>query len=96
MSERNTDPNAAIENLIEVMRHKTGQGCKLRALLYSLWNGKPASLLDIVCLDHEIRWDLVVVLHTFGEPDFFYDEIKRPLCKADLFDWFVAESEVKQ
>ena len=44
-----------LTRLTEVCLHKTGQGYKVRALLYSLWNGQPASLLEVVSLDWQIR-----------------------------------------
>lgn len=85
------NPAAELARLVQVCSHKTGQGYKLRALLYSLWNGKPASLLDVVGLDSGLRLDLCMVIMGFGTPGFFYDEIKSEFVKAGLFDWFVEE-----
>jgi len=81
------------------MGHKTGQGYKLRALLYSLWNGKPASLFEIVALDFEIRQDLCAVALAFGFEDwrgtdsFFYEQIRLAVSKAGLWHWFLEEAE---
>lgn len=85
----------ALARLCDVMAHKTGQGYTLRALLYSLWNGQPTTLLEIVGLDWPIRQDLALVLLAFGDDSFFYDAIKSALNERGLFDWFVAESEVE-
>ena len=90
---------AAFRRLLRVMEHKTGQGYKLRALLYSLYNGQPASLLDAITLDWAIRKDLNLVLLGFGcefagdqkQFGFFYDAMKTDLQQAGLFDWFVAQ-----
>jgi len=48
----------ALARLVQVMTHKTGQGYKLRAMLYSMWNGLPTSMTDCVGLDYELRQDL--------------------------------------
>jgi hypothetical protein len=85
------DPNVLIAELVQVCSHKTGQGYKLRALLYSLWNGKPASLLELVCLDGELRCKFLAVCMAFGSSDFFYNEIRRAFEGARLFDWFIEE-----
>ncbi len=85
----------ALTRLVEVCRHKTGQGYKLRALLFSLWNGKPASLLEIIALDRAIREDLVAVLRAFGSDQFFYKEIKAAFGDAGLFEWFIEEGDVQ-
>lgn len=85
----------ALARLIECMRHKTGQGYTLRKLLYSLWNGQPASLLDVLLLDWSLRQDFTAVLLGFGfespEQSFFYDEIRTALTEAGLLDWFIQE-----
>ena len=85
----------ALQRLADVCRHKTGQSYKVRALLYSLWNGKPANLLEIVSLDWTIRKDLLAVMLAFGHDDFFYDEIKGAFVNRGLFDWFIEEGEQK-
>lgn len=83
-------PKAALSQLVNVCTHKTGQSYKVRNLLYSLWNGHPTSLLEVVCLDSAIRENLLIVLESFGHPGFFYDEIKSEFVNRGLFDWFVA------
>jgi hypothetical protein len=77
------------------MRHKTGQSYKVRSLLYSLWNGKPASLLDILSIDRDLRMALLLIMGAFGSRDFFYNEIKKPIVDAGLFDWFCEEGDAK-
>src|SRR5688572_22407017 len=70
----------ATNRLCAVMAQKTDQSHRLRALLYSMWNGKPTSLLEIVVLDWPLRRDLGLILMAFGYEDrethFFYDELK--------------------
>jgi len=86
---------AGIHRLVTVCANKTGQSYKLRALLYSLWNGQPASLLEIVSLDWELRKDFLAVLLAFGQEEFFYDAIKSAFVARGLFDWFIeAQKEV--
>jgi hypothetical protein len=89
------NPHDAINTLADCCANKTGQGYKLRALLYSLWNGKPASLLEIVTLDRNLRLCLLTVMEHFGEPTFFYEEIKSAFNKRGLFLWFCDEGEEK-
>ena len=94
----------ALERLCEVLRGRSGQPYKLRALLWSLYNGQPASLVEIVCLDWQIRQDLCAVLLAFGfedrydeTNDFFYDALKAAITKAGQWAWFeeaFEESEV--
>lgn len=84
---------AALHRLVEVCRHKTGQGYKLRALLFSLWNGKPTSLLELVGLDWAIRQDLNLVLLAFGHEEFFYDAVSESFDLAGLLEWFTEEVE---
>lgn len=94
----------ALVRLCEVLRGRSGQPYKLRALLWSLYNGQPASLIEIVCLDWQIRKDLCAVLLAFSFEDqrdesnsFYYDELKAAITKAGQWDWFTeadAESEV--
>ena len=85
----------ALERLVVVCRHKTGQGYKLRALLYSLWNGKPADLSDLLCLDWALRKDLLAVAAAFGfegsGESFFYKEMEAAFKAAGLLDWFIEE-----
>ena len=83
----------AINRLVDVMRHKTGQGYKLRALLFSLWNGKPTSLSAVCGLDHQLRQDLCDVILAWGygrgDWEFFYDAMKSAVSSAGLWDWFL-------
>jgi hypothetical protein len=92
----------ALYRLVDVMRHKTGQGYKLRAFLYSMFNGKPASLLEALGLDWPIRQDLALVWLGFGYEDpgrghaFFYDALKDAVSSVHLWAWFIEEGkEVK-
>ena len=93
----------ALERLCDAMRQRTDQGHTLRALLYSLYNGQPASLLELVTLDWGLRKDVCAVALAFGfeeprEPGsaFFYDALKAALTRANLWTWFLeaGESEV--
>lgn len=85
----------AMERLAVVLKERSGQPYKLRALLYSLWNGKPASLVEIVCLDWELRKDLLMVLAAFGYEDdkagFFYVALEKVVRAAGQWDWFLEE-----
>jgi len=90
-----SEAKARLTKLVTVCFNKTGQSYKIRALLYSLWNGKPASLLEIITLDHELRAALLIVMAAFGDSQFFYDEIKAAFVERGLFDWFVEEGDCK-
>jgi hypothetical protein len=88
----------ALVRLVEVLRdnHNTGQPYKLREILFSLWNGKPGSLIEIVGLDWELKRDLCLVIAAFGScPDpgeeFFYNAIEEAFREVGLFDWFREE-----
>ena len=85
----------ALKRLIEVMRHKTGQGYKLREFLHSMWSGTAtADLCSVVSLDWEIRKDLGRVLLAWGFPgskhqgEFFYTQLEEALSAAGLLEWF--------
>ncbi len=84
----------ALPGLVDVCAAKTGQSYKVRALLYSAWNGQPTSVLDgLVGLDWSIKRDLLTVLLAFGcapggTPAFFYDAIREAFEHAGLFEWF--------
>lgn len=85
----------ALPGLVDVCAAKTGQSFKVRALLYSAWNGQATSLLDgLVGLDWAIKRDVLTVLLAFGcepgggTPAFFYDAISDAFRAAGLFDWF--------
>lgn len=84
---------AALHRLVKVCQAGTGQSYKVRALLYSLWNGRPRSLLELVSLDWKIRKDLLAVMLAFGHKDFFYDQIKSAFQSRGLMDWFIAEGD---
>lgn len=90
---RAAEAKAAMPLLVAAMRNKTGQSYHLRALLYSLWNGQPASLLEVVNLDDALRDALLKVVAAFGGVEFFYDELAQPITAAGLFDWFVEEGD---
>jgi len=87
----------AMERLAEVLQGRSGQPYKLRSILWSLYNGKPASLVEVVCLDWAIRKDLVAVILAFGSYSFFYQELKAAVTKAGQWNWFEEEwQNVKQ
>jgi hypothetical protein len=93
----------ALDRLCRVMIERTGQSYKIRDLLYSLYNGQEASLLEIVALDWAIRKDLCAVLLAFGyekprvdgvdlkdeSKDFIYAAMKAAIAAAGLLDWFL-------
>lgn len=88
----------ALDRLARILQGRSGQPYKLRGLLYSLYNGKPFSLLEIVGLDWDIRQDLCLVLLAFGHEErngvkFFYDAIKTAITKAGQWPWFIQEYE---
>lgn len=93
---------AELAKLIECMRHQTGQGYKLRKLLYSLWSGRPgADLSDVLSLDWELRKSLMAVLMGWGcsgtntQPEFFYAALEASLRDAKLMNWFCEEGADK-
>ena len=94
----------ALARIIATFPQRTGQSFKLRALLYSLWNGQPADLSDTLCLDWQLRKDFCAVVMAFGYeareiapgvsdfsamPCFFYKEVQDALTAAGQFDWFL-------
>ena len=81
----------AMERLAEVLKERSGQPYKIRALLHSMWNGKPAPLIELVCLDWALRKDLVAVMLAFGDDNFFYKEIEAAVRKAGQWRWFLEE-----
>jgi hypothetical protein len=89
----------AFIHLCQVMAQRTNQSYHVRAILFSLWNGKPTSLLEVVNLDRAIRKDVCSVICAFGchdgKDEFFYEAISGPLKNLGLFEWFIAESEVE-
>ncbi len=93
----------ALPGLVDVCAAKTGQSYKVRALLYSAWNGQATSLLELVSLDWAIKRDVLTVLLAFGcepgggTPAFFYDAISDAFKAAGLFEWFCeAHKEVPE
>lgn len=87
----------ALQRLVGCCAQKSGQSYKLRSLLWSLYNGKPASLLDVVALDTDLRRDLGAVLLAWGyegaRARFSYREMREAFESAKLWLWFEAESE---
>jgi hypothetical protein len=93
-----TAAKPALDRIIAVMPQRTGQSYHLRALLYSLWNGRPTSLSDVLNLDWSLRQDFCAILLAFGFEDttadgkpgeeFFYDAITNALRAAGQFEWF--------
>ena len=87
----------ALDRLVSVLKsnHFTGQPYKIRELLYSLWNGKPAELTELLGLDWDLRKDVCAVIAGFGFEDsqtkLFYNAISDRLKAAHLFDWFLEE-----
>lgn len=92
----------AMQRLAEVMQGRSGQPYKVRTLLYSLYNGQPASLIEMVNLDRSIREDLCAVMLAFGfeetrfvggvpEPGvtFFYEEMMAAIEQAGQRKWFL-------
>ena len=90
---------AALDRLVAALKenHFTGQPYKIRELLYSLWNGKPAQLNELLGLDWELRKYVCAVIAGFGFEDaqtkLFYNAISDRLKAADLFDWFTEEHQ---
>ena len=88
---------AALDRLVAALKanHHTGQPHKIRELLYSLWNGKPAELTEMLGLDWELRKDICAVIAGFGFEDaqtkLFYNAISDRLKAVGLFDWFQEE-----
>ena len=91
----------ALDRIVEAMRSKSGQAYTLRAVLYSLWSGKSASVSDVLGLDWPLRKDVCAVLLGFGFEanaggvSFFYDEVKEIVTEAGLFEWFIQAGAVK-
>jgi hypothetical protein len=90
----------ALDRLCEVMRGRSGQPYKVRALLYSLWNGQPTRLNEVLSLDRNIREDFCAVLLAFGycdrEVEFFYDAVTAALKKVGQYEWFIEAHEEKE
>jgi hypothetical protein len=85
----------ALARLCDVMQCRSGQPYKVRALLWSLYNGKPVAMNESLGLDWEIKKDLAKVFLAFGDDSFFYDALREQVTAAGLWEWFVSEAEVK-
>ena len=83
----------ALNRLVMACGGKSGQAYHIRALLFSLWNGKPTGLLEKVNLDWSLQKDLCAVMLAFGHNEFFYDAIQFAFEQRNLFAWFKAEGE---
>ena len=84
----------ALDRLVVCCAGGTGQSYKLRTLLFSLWNGKPADLLESVSLDWELKKDFCAVVLAFGHDEFFYDAMEFAFEQRGLLSWFKEECEV--
>jgi len=85
------DARPALDRVVSTFAHRTGQSHKLRGLLYSLWNGKPWSLSDLLSLDWSLKKDILLVALAFGDDQFFYREIQDPIKSAGQWDFFLGE-----
>jgi hypothetical protein len=90
---------AALARLVTACSHRGGQSKRVRALLYSLWNGAPRSVLDgLSGIDWAIKRDLCAVMLGFGwdgdkqVPAFHYDQLKDAFALAGEWDWFLQEA----
>jgi hypothetical protein len=85
----------ALEHLVDVMRGRSGQPYKVRAILYSLWNGKPVAANELLGLDWDIKQDLCAFMLGFGFEDdqvkCFYKAIADAVTRAGQWDWFIEE-----
>ena len=90
----------ALDRLVDVMWNETGQSYKLRALLYSLWNGQPKTLSHCCGLDYALRQDLCLVILAWGDGtgdwEFFYSAMKAAVSRRGLWDWFLEEGERRE
>jgi uncharacterized protein YukE len=86
----------ALDRLVACCAGASGQSYKLRALLFSLWNGKPAELLETVSLDWTLKKDFCAVVLAFGHDEFFYRQLERAFEARGLLDWFRAEGEERK
>ena len=68
--------HAGLAKLVECCATKIGQGDKLRALVSSLWNGKPAPLIEITGLDFDLREALLAVLRCVGSDSIFFETVQ--------------------
>lgn len=89
--EANAKP--ALERLVNVCAYQTGQSYHLRALLFSLWNGKATKLINTLNLEWTLKKDFCTVALAFGSDSFFYTEMSDAFIKAGLFEWFTAQGD---
>ena len=80
---------AALPRLVKACCHKGDTSYRLRGLLYSLFNGHPANLNDIQCLDWSLRKDLAAVILGMGSPGFSDDMILTAFETHNLGAWFL-------
>jgi len=90
---RHIAAHAGLTQLVAGCAAKTGQSYKLRALLYSLWNGKPTALIEILALDRELREALLAVLRVFGSKEVSFETVPDAFKAAGLSPWFLEEGE---
>lgn len=81
----------ALDRLAKMMIQRSGQAFKVRSFLWSLYNGQPVSLLEVVSLDWPVRADVCAVILAFGAPEFFYSQFKETFRTAGIFPWFCEE-----
>ncbi len=85
----------ALKRLCRVMCERSGQCYKIRALLYSIWNGKPVELIEVLGLDWELRQDICAVILAFGFEgqgvEFFYSELENQVRAVNQWNWFLEE-----
>ena len=91
----------ALRRLVKCCEGRSGQSYKLRALLWSLYNGKRVALNECLGLDWSLRKDFGAVFLAFGfehktAGSFFYQELKAAFSSAGLLDWFEEESEIEE
>ena len=84
----------ALDRLVKtVLTQRSGQCYKVRALLYSLWNGQETSLSEVCGLDYDLRSDLCCVLLAWGygrgDWEFFYDALESRVRAAGQWNWFL-------
>ncbi len=94
----------ALDRLCEVMMGCSSQCYKVRALLYSIWNGQQTHLNELLAVDWEIKKDLCAVFLAFGfddtefnaegapirnkDGDFYYDTMKDAITQVGRWEWF--------
>ncbi len=79
--------------LVQACAGRSGQSFYIRGILFSLWNGKPADLSDVLNLDWELKVALCAVVKAFGSEGFFYKEIEAAFKESGQLEWFKSEGE---